>query len=73
MFIVGVIVFCILIYIGLRIYIWLSDTVYHYNHPEKKKLNKRLLKAHLVGKYGKEGKNVYREVKKRIWEDLRIR
>jgi len=70
---IGIILFFTIILIFFYAYCWLRDFIYHYSHPEKKHLNKRLLKGYLVSKYGKQGKNIYKEIKKEIWDKHQIR
>jgi len=71
--IIGIIIFFIIFLILFYVYYWIRDLIYHHAHPDKKQLNKRLLKSYLVSKYGKNGKNIYKEIKKEIWDKYQIR
>lgn len=71
--IIYLVVFFVIIYISYRVIVWLYDMGYNKMHPEKKHLIKRQLKNFLVGKYGRQGKNVYKEIKRVLWRDHRIR
>jgi len=71
--IIYIIIILVLIYTFIRIIFWFVDVIYHYEHPEIKKLNKRALKNHLKVKYGKMGRSIFKEVKKEIWDKYRIR
>ena len=70
---IGIIIFFIILLILFYVYYWVRDLIYHHIHPDKKRLKKRLLKSYLVSKYGKEGKNIYKEFKNELWEKHRIR
>jgi len=71
--IITIIAFFFILYVIVKLGFWLFEVVYHYQHPEKKRLNKRLLKSYLVGRYGKHGKTIYSQMKKSIWEKYKIR
>lgn len=71
--IIGFIIFFIVLYIILKIVSLSIDFTYHHLHPEKKKLNKKLLRSYFIGKYGRGGKQIYKHVKKKIWENYKIR
>ena len=70
---IGITIFFIILLILFYVYYWVRDIVYHYTHPDKKKLKKRLLKGYLVGHYGKQGKTIYKGFKNNLWEKYRIR
>lgn len=67
---VVLLIFC---YIFLRVFSWIIDVIYHHQHPERKRLNKKVLKTHLITKHGKGGKKLYKEFKRILWRDYKIR
>jgi hypothetical protein len=71
--IIIIIIFFVILFIIIKICFWLYDKIYYFNHPEKKRLNKKLLESYLVSKYGKQGKSVYKDLRHNIWEKYRIR
>lgn len=73
MILIYLVILLVIIYVNYRLIMWLIDGLYHMAHPEKKKLNKRLLKSTLVVKHGKAGKQIYKEAKRYLWRNHRIR
>ena len=67
------ILFIGIIFFSYKLIFWVYEKIYHSQHKELPKLNKKLLKDYLVNKYGKGGKNIYNEFKKELWNKFRIR
>lgn len=73
-FIVYVVLAVILIYILVRVILWLFDVLYHVSHPGIPKLRSRRLKGYLKEKYGKrEGKKLFKDFKYQLWKRFKIR
>jgi len=73
MVLVYLIIFIVSIYVIYRVSIWLFDIAYNIQHPDQKHINKKYLKSYLVGKYGRKGNTIYKEIKKVLWRNHRIR
>jgi len=72
-FIMWVIITIVIVIFFVWLFLKIFTYFYKKANPNKKYLNKKMLKIYLKKKYGRSSKGVYKEITRELWDKYKIK